>query len=383
MRKLKTKSGGSSVDPVEKNIGAKKKPQGETMSLHFVIDYIAHCSGVGSKGETPGDSEMVALSQYVALATPPPTTEEEKKKPTTGVAVSDPFFYGNGESRDYDVNFGNTQLPVRTIFDALGWVLSITATVDAEDALTPSNFYLPLMGLYAKWCDTLMDGDYQPTMLHIAWWGKSGEEKVLLGATPGGEHSVFNPTLNGALKGSGKEGNLRDTDKARREAKKAKKDAAKAKLDEKAPAAAKGDSGETKAAKTKARKEEEKRMKEQDDIDTAKASKEASALETRYEGFRGLDVLGVRQNGLKERGVNPPAGEEGQTLEALLTTKLRKKLNDPDADPEANEKIIDDLDNKMFEEGNTGYGRCAETFIYLVMGAERYVPHISVYICND
>lgn len=383
MKKLKTKSAADGVDPLAKNLGAKKKPQGETMSLHFVIDYIAHCSGVVSKGEAPGASEMIALSQYVALAAPPATTEKKEKKPSNGVTVSAPFFHGSGETRDYDVNFGNTQLPVRTVFDALGWVLSITATVDAEGPLTPSNFYLPLMGLYAKWCDTLMDGDYQPTMLHIAWWGQPGEEKVLLGATPGGEHSLFNPKLNGALKGSAEEGNLRDTDKARREAKKSKKDAAKAKLDNDAPGPVPGDSEETKKKKKEARKDAQDKMKTQDDIDAAKASEEASALETRYEGFRGLDVLGVRQDELKKRGVNPPAGEEGQTLEALLTTKLKKKLDDPNADDAAKEKIVDDLDNKMFEEGNTGYGRCAETFIYLVMGAERYVLHIPVCILHD
>ena len=82
------------------------------------------------------------------------------------------------------LKFDGVDLPMITIYDYLGWLLSRLASSESRTAQrTAKDYYLPLLALYSRWCtiiSRLVGFDSLP-MVHIAWWGKN----VLLGATLG------------------------------------------------------------------------------------------------------------------------------------------------------------------------------------------------------
>lgn len=353
LEKLKTRPKAHGVSSGNKNDDAINDPAGQTMSLDFVIDYIRHCAGYPSE-TSAANSEMVPVSGYVAATTELPQNGEEEEIWTPQKQVTDPWFFDDEGTRDYDVRYGNKELPVRTVFDALGWILSITTGADPERKRTQSNFYLPLIGLYAKWCDTLMNGEYQPTMYHISWWkdgSNNGKTNVLLGATPGGDHSIMDPKLNGALVGNEEQ---RQSEENRRipDAKyRAKNKEKKQKINDELEAISDGTAKKAKRKELEAQAVAEK--------------KEAEERETRYEGFRGLDVIVQRQHRLLKAKITPPRKEE------LIITRLENKLEELGDISEAEKQaVLYELNNKLYQEGNTGYGRCAESFVYIVLGEE-------------
>jgi hypothetical protein len=79
-------------------------------------------------------------------------------------------------------------LPASTLFDLLGWILSITAKPPpGTTEVTEKDFFLPLAAVFAQWCRTLIPRKYAPNMVHLAYWKDVGSGKLLtlLGATPG------------------------------------------------------------------------------------------------------------------------------------------------------------------------------------------------------
>jgi hypothetical protein len=78
----------------------------------------------------------------------------------------------------------NVQLPMTTIYDFLGWLLSKLFSENIPDSeRTAEDLYLPLLAMYSRWCAVIANVVKFKSlpMVHIAWWGN----KTLLGATVG------------------------------------------------------------------------------------------------------------------------------------------------------------------------------------------------------
>ena len=87
---------------------------------------------------------------------------------------------------DIGLTFQDTNLPINTTFDVLGWLLSVTS--QPLPNATAVDFYLPLVALYARWCRVLAGPDVKlaPPMVHIAWFQDAQRSTaVLLGSTIG------------------------------------------------------------------------------------------------------------------------------------------------------------------------------------------------------
>ncbi|KAL8772445.1 MAG: hypothetical protein Q9209_002396 [Squamulea sp. 1 TL-2023] len=83
---------------------------------------------------------------------------------------------------DLSLCFEDVEFPVNTIFDILGWIMSITwRTAPATGSSTSRNFFMPLLALYARWCRVIS---------HV--------ERIILGSTIGA------PSLNLDLKDTSK-----------------------------------------------------------------------------------------------------------------------------------------------------------------------------------
>jgi hypothetical protein len=85
--------------------------------------------------------------------------------------------------------------PVRTLYDAVGWILSISAVLinaDLDDTNWPdqNNFYLPLLGLFGKWSSVLPPAALLPAMLHVAYWRQEDKHRVILDATTGEDQVI-------------------------------------------------------------------------------------------------------------------------------------------------------------------------------------------------
>lgn len=82
--------------------------------------------------------------------------------------------------------FQGANLPINTMFDALGWLLSVTSVPPQTESLD-RTYYLPLVSLFARWCRVLMgDVKLAPPMVHVAWFRDAqGRTAVLLGSTIG------------------------------------------------------------------------------------------------------------------------------------------------------------------------------------------------------
>ena len=115
--------------------------------------------------------------------------------------ISDPNFYRVDFSYETGYNtyypqatYAGFELPVRTLYDAIGWILSITA-IPTTNIAGQNNFCLPLLGLFGKWCSVLLPVEMLPAMLHVAYWYEQGQIKLILGATPGADHTIGSAEL--------------------------------------------------------------------------------------------------------------------------------------------------------------------------------------------
>lgn len=222
--------------------------------------------------------------------------------------ITNPFFYtvkqptdddSVTEARDYDAVLGGKNLPVRTLFDTIGWILSITAVPADGGVATQNNFYLPLLALFGKWCYTLLPKDEaQPDMIHISWT----KEVTIIGATPGGDEDIANGS---------------EEVYAEQEPKKKSKKAAPPE-----------------------QKEPLKRTKG--------APKGTDKAKYKYEGHRGTDVIGARQQALRDLKVPPPPGHERNLVNAAKEGTSTYGV-----------------------EGSSRYGVCAETFAYIWVGQHK------------
>ena len=115
-----------------------------------------------------------------------------------GSLISDPLYHKLGFDPHKVVythmypqtTYAGYELPVRTLYDAVGWILSITA-VPASNTANQNNFCLPLIGLFGKWCSVLLPVESLPAMLHVAYWNENERFRLLLGATPGNDQMMY------------------------------------------------------------------------------------------------------------------------------------------------------------------------------------------------
>ena len=89
-----------------------------------------------------------------------------------------------------------------SLYDTLGYMLSVVGTLPAEKTDSVRDYYLPLLAPYANWCYKISQkfhNQYGTFMYHIAWFQPSvktaPQRKVLIGSTIGS-----NPTLRSAIK---------------------------------------------------------------------------------------------------------------------------------------------------------------------------------------
>ena len=80
------------------------------------------------------------------------------------------FIPPSGDGEDVYLGYGDTFQTGQTVYDALGWVLSVTALPEAGPEARLSSkehmerfFYLPLLAVYGRWCRILTFPDGTPT----------------------------------------------------------------------------------------------------------------------------------------------------------------------------------------------------------------------------
>ncbi|KAG2038180.1 hypothetical protein BDR03DRAFT_999527 [Suillus americanus] len=81
------------------------------------------------------------------------------------------------------VNYQGTNFELKTLFDLVGWIFSVTGQIP-EDA-TAANYYYPLVILYCQWCRTLCaNEEKEPQMVQITWFiqGLEGTKRVCIGS---------------------------------------------------------------------------------------------------------------------------------------------------------------------------------------------------------
>ena len=88
-----------------------------------------------------------------------------------------------------DLSFDGVRVPAATVYDFVGWILSATAKPVGKIAPSSRNYYLPLLAMYARWCQLLSPAPKKniPGMVSIAWiTGKSPRRvDVIMGSTIG------------------------------------------------------------------------------------------------------------------------------------------------------------------------------------------------------
>ncbi|KAL8789007.1 MAG: hypothetical protein Q9195_007027 [Heterodermia aff. obscurata] len=140
----------------------------------------------GNNGEPP-ESQITATAElFLELISKDKLVRNQdgtgsltEKASTKKATTFDPKKDGIGFS------FEGVHLPDNTVFDMLGWLLSVT-NIPADSA-QPRTWYLQLLALYAKWCIVLAGNQSGiPPMVHISWFpGAKSQKVVLLGSTIG------------------------------------------------------------------------------------------------------------------------------------------------------------------------------------------------------
>jgi hypothetical protein len=222
------------------------------------------------------------------------------------------------------------------MFDCLGWILSITAhPAKTDTSLTEEEFFFPLLGLYGKWIQVLairktpglkkgvLTNEDFPGMIHISYWldVKTKALRTLLGSTPG--RGVPHP-LQGLSK---------------------KQQEAKDKVEEKRVKQLEKElAGMKKAGKTAA---EIKKFKDKSDAKAAAVPDPEPELESNSSSSRSHLVIRDRQKQLQLLGFKPRGVRNG------IPYNFKDELVDA---------------SQNGDEGDTGFGRCAETYFYIWAG---------------
>lgn len=106
------------------------------------------------------------------------------------------FLVAGPQVGELDIMFYNVRLPLNTVYDYLGWIMSISWRKYGQRIESNNrNYYLPLLSLYAKWCRLLGEKTRDMnSMVHIAWFtNRAGSvdtadtpiTPILLGSTIG------------------------------------------------------------------------------------------------------------------------------------------------------------------------------------------------------
>lgn len=111
-----------------------------------------------------------------------------KKVETPG--AEDPFAFKLPET-----TYMGHELPTRSLYDAIGWILSITAVLFGINP-DQNNFCLPLLGLFGRWCSVLLPVELLPAMLHISYWTSGNRLHIILGSTPGRDQVIWSHDHN-------------------------------------------------------------------------------------------------------------------------------------------------------------------------------------------
>ena len=93
----------------------------------------------------------------------------------------------DAESEPISLPFNGVRMPTATIYDFLGWILSITARPAGPAPPNPRNYYLPLLAMLGRWCQIVSPPPKKniPGMVSIAWFPAKTEIKVLMGSAIG------------------------------------------------------------------------------------------------------------------------------------------------------------------------------------------------------
>lgn len=95
------------------------------------------------------------------------------------------------EPLNFSFAFEGVSLPVNTVYDLLGWIMSVShGYAVATSTSTERNYYLPMLALYAKWCRLLTPTNERNGMVHISWFNSTSDSStprncILLGSTIG------------------------------------------------------------------------------------------------------------------------------------------------------------------------------------------------------
>ncbi|KAF8627117.1 hypothetical protein AX15_004531 [Amanita polypyramis BW_CC] len=110
-----------------------------------------------------------------------------------------PFFpdaYAVGQ-----IQYQGNDVTIATVFDVVGWVLSVVGYGIPDDPNNPKNletnkenYFYPLLALFAVMCRTLVGSrGKEPTMVQVTWFMKGGVWLVALGANLDAPTSVLKP----------------------------------------------------------------------------------------------------------------------------------------------------------------------------------------------
>lgn len=86
------------------------------------------------------------------------------------------------DGRELTLRIEGVSLPVNTLFDILGWVMSILGLALPNATSTSRNYYMPLLSLYSRWCRVISQSRANE-MVHIAWYTNS--PRIVFGSTIG------------------------------------------------------------------------------------------------------------------------------------------------------------------------------------------------------
>jgi hypothetical protein len=118
----------------------------------------------------------------------------------TTSAAGTTFLLTGPQVGELDVMFDNVGLPLNTVYDYLGWIMSISwRKYGQRIGSNNRNYYLPLLSLYAKWCRLLGKKTRDKnSMVHIAWFtNRAGSAD-----TPDTPDTPITPILLGSTIGS-------------------------------------------------------------------------------------------------------------------------------------------------------------------------------------
>lgn len=80
-----------------------------------------------------------------------------------------------------EVNYQGTSFLHVTLFDLIGWLFSVAGT--SPDHASRSNYYYPLVALYAQFCLLACDSNKRaPQIVQLTWFTQGDKTRAVLGA---------------------------------------------------------------------------------------------------------------------------------------------------------------------------------------------------------